>query len=213
MVGAADPGRARPVGRPARPGARPRSAGRARGGARSSCRGTASSTSSSANPASTASRASGPPEGARQRREDALERRGVGLLGRQAEVRAREPACDGSTRANASSAGGAAGRRPARRRPSRRRRRCRRRRSGGPCRPTVPAHDDHAHGAGAVHAVGRRRVQREADVGVAALFDQHDAAVGAGGAGRGHAVLDHLLGRDHASWSARMLSVPTPRGR
>ena len=41
----------------------------------------------------------------------------------------------------------------------------------------VAGERDDADGAPALHAVGRRRVQGEADVGVAGLLDQHHAAV------------------------------------
>ena len=85
-----------------------------------------------------------------------------------------------------------------------------------PVRLAVPAEDagdrDHADRAPPLHAVGGGRVQGEAHVGVAALLDQHDAAVGARVGGVGQAALDQLLGRDHPR-APPMLSAPTPRAR
>ena len=62
-----------------------------------------------------------------------------------------------------------------------------------------PGHDDHAHGTGAVHAVGRRRVQGESDVGVAGLLDQHEAAVGAAPRRPPPGPPRPVLGRDHGT--------------
>ena len=152
----------------------------------------------------------GAAEGSGQRGQDTFEHRGVRLLRRQAEVAAERDlrrldegervlgrgSAPGVGQRGSDHLGDALGAHDA-----------------GPARRADggPGDDDDVHGTGAVHPVGRRRVQGEADVGMAVLLDQHDAPVGAGCTRSRHAVLDQLLGRDHRPDSSRALRIRTPR--
>ncbi len=151
----------------------------------------------------------GPPEGAGQRAEHALERAGVRLLRVESEVTGGPRVGDLDEGEGVLGRGAPPGVGQGRRRhvghavrahhpgpPRRADRRARQR--------------DHADRAPALDAVGRRRVQGEADVDVAGLLDQHDAAVGPTGVRRGQPALHELLGRDHPP-TADTLNGPTPR--
>ena len=164
------------------------------------------SRSSSANPASTASRArarSKAPDEGGQDASSTPESVSSGSSPKRAPPAPRA----GSTRGNASSAGGAALASVSAAATI----------SATPSVPTTPVRravptrlageGDDADRAPALHAVGRRRVQREAHVGVAALLDQHDAAVGPGGVRR------RARPCSTSSWAGITLSAPTPRAR
>ena len=178
-------------------------------------------TSISAKPARTASRARARGEGTGERREHPVERRGVRLLRVLVEAASAAPAFSGvdegegilGRRGLAGVAesvndhlGDAVGSNDA----------------GAGCSGDAPAlDDDDAHLAGAVDAIGRRRVERKAHVSMTPLVDQDDAAVGPGHRRGIEAGLDHLLGGDHAGapetgqqWDRIvMLSVPIRRAR
>ena len=75
----------------------------------------------------------------------------------------------------------------------------------------LAAERDDADRAPALLTVGRGGVQGVADVDVAAVLDQHDAAVRPECVRRGQGALHQLLRRSHRPDSSRVLSTRTPR--
>ena len=177
-------------------------------------------TSSSANPASTTSRARARSNAPESDERTGFEHAAASVSSGATSKGRRSPA---AVPAGSTSGEGVLGRRRRPwRRPARRRTMsatpvgARPLRSGVPCPTASPATAITLTVAGALDAVGGRRVQREADVGVAALVHEHDAAVGPGGVDAAPrpcstsswaGIIVRSLGRGSVQLA---LSVPTP---